>query len=61
MNPKRQHFGLGRAATADVRIVWPNGELQTLTGVCENPSLVVRRGVGLVFSNTDTAPAASGS
>jgi hypothetical protein len=61
MNPKRQHFRLGRIATADVRTVWSNGELQTHTGVSVNQSLVVRQGIGIASSNTGTTPAASDS
>jgi hypothetical protein len=29
-HPKTQHFGLGKDKTADVTILWPNGEKQTL-------------------------------
>ena len=45
MNPKQQHFGLARADSADVRIVWPNGEVQILRGVAANRSHTVRQGV----------------
>lgn len=61
MNQKRQQVGLGRAVTADARIVWPNGEPRTLTAVFANPSPVVRQGVGGGSLNTDAAPAASDS
>jgi hypothetical protein len=46
MNPKQQHFGLGRAVSADVQIHWPNGEVQDLPGLGANRSYRVRQGVG---------------
>jgi hypothetical protein len=46
MNPKQQHFGLGRAVSADVRISWPNGEVQILRGLGANRAYTVRQGVG---------------
>jgi hypothetical protein len=45
MNPKKQHFGLGGAASADVRISWPRGEVQNLPGLGANRSYTVRQGV----------------
>jgi enediyne biosynthesis protein E4 len=33
VHPKLQHFGLGRDTRADVTIVWPNGDRQTLKGL----------------------------
>lgn len=33
VNPKEQHVGLGADTTADVTIVWPNGEKQQLRGL----------------------------
>jgi hypothetical protein len=46
MNPKQQHFGLGRADSVDVRITWPNGEEQILRGLAANRAHTVRQGVG---------------
>ena len=46
MNPKQQHFGLGRADSVDVRITWPNGEAQILRGLAANRAYTVRQGVG---------------
>lgn len=41
-NPLEQHFGLGSAATADVRVVWPRtGEETVMTGVSVNQFLVI--------------------
>jgi hypothetical protein len=44
MNPKEQHVGLGSAETADVRIVWPNGEEQLVRGLAANRSHTLRQG-----------------
>ena len=46
MNPKQQHVGLGRALSADVRIVWPNGDEETLRGLAADRAYVVRQGAG---------------
>ena len=48
MNPKQQHFGLGRAESAQVHITWPNGEEQRLDDVPANRAHSVRQGVGLL-------------
>jgi len=42
--PLQRHFGLGEAAGADARITWPNGEVQTVTGLAAGRSYVVRQG-----------------
>jgi hypothetical protein len=44
MNPKQQHFGLGQAQKADVRVTWPNGEQQQFTGLAANRAHTVRQG-----------------
>ena len=49
MNPKQQHFGLGRAESADLQIIWPNGEERILTDVEANRSYIVRQGLGIVL------------
>ena len=51
MNPKQQHFGLGRSQSADVQIVWPNGEQQKLENLAANHTYTVKQG-------EPTAPAA---
>lgn len=40
------HFGLGEAATADVRVAWPGGEIGPWQPVMANTFDVVRRGAG---------------
>ncbi len=47
MNPKQQHFGLGRSGSARVQIIWPDGEEQILEGVAANRSYTVRQGAGI--------------
>ncbi len=46
MNPKQQHLGLGRARSADLRIVWPNGDEETLRGLAADRAYTVRQGAG---------------
>jgi hypothetical protein len=43
-NPTQQHFGVAGFATADARITWPNGDVQTLTGLVANAAYVVHQG-----------------
>jgi hypothetical protein len=43
MNPKQQHFGLGRSPSADVQITWPNGEQQELENLAANQTHTVRQ------------------
>jgi len=33
MNPTQQHFGLGKATTVDMKIIWPNGDRQEVTNL----------------------------
>jgi hypothetical protein len=43
-NPLEQHFGLGRADTIEsLEIAWPDGTVQTLTGLSINSAIVVQR------------------
>jgi enediyne biosynthesis protein E4 len=49
-NDPRLHFGLGRAATANIDIYWPNGLHETLTRVAANQLITVREGAGVVAS-----------
>ena len=55
MNPKQQHFGLGKAEALRVDIVWPNGEEQSLDGVRANHSYSVRQGSGLLPATASRA------
>jgi hypothetical protein len=56
MNPKQQHFGLGRAKSAQVHITWPNGEEQRLDDVPANRAHSVRQGVGLLPAAASPTP-----
>ena len=44
----RVHFGLGRATKADLTIRWPQGKVETVTGVDANQWIVLREGKGIV-------------
>ncbi len=44
----RVHFGMGRATKADLTIRWPEGKVETVTGVDANQWIVVREGKGIV-------------
>jgi enediyne biosynthesis protein E4 len=48
VHPKEQHVGLGRDTSADVTIVWPNGERETLKGLKADRRYRVAQGKGLV-------------
>jgi hypothetical protein len=48
MNPKQQHFGVGKSRSVDLEIIWPSGERQTLPALAVNASYTVRQGVGVV-------------
>jgi hypothetical protein len=56
MNPKQIHIGLGAARAADATIVWPNGEVQTLTGLAAGRVHVVRQGHPLVSASASVPP-----
>ncbi len=43
MNPKEQHVGLGRSLSADVQIIWPNGEQQKLENLAANRTYTLRQ------------------
>ena len=42
--PKEQHFGLADASSADLRIIWPNGEEQVIRDLAPNRAYLVRQG-----------------
>ncbi len=41
VHPKIQHFGLGKALTADIKIIWPNGKIQMINDIPVNQSYVI--------------------
>jgi len=43
MNPRLVHFGLGAAATADLEILWPNGERQEVRGLAAGRTWVIHQ------------------
>ena len=42
VHPKQQHIGLGKAITARVMIIWPNGQRQSFDNVQANKSYTIR-------------------
>jgi len=56
MNPKQQHFGLGRAKTADVRVVWPGGDEQVFEGLAVDQAYTISQASGLRGRKAALAP-----
>jgi hypothetical protein len=54
---KRLHFGLGGAATVDLRVEWPSGNVQTFNGVATNKVYRVTEGSGIAPAKIGSAPA----
>jgi hypothetical protein len=42
-NPKQVHFGIGSFRAAEVRITWPNGDVQTLSDLATNRAYDIRQ------------------
>jgi hypothetical protein len=49
-NDPRLHFGLGRALTADVEVIWPTGKNETFPKIAADQLLTIREGEGVVKS-----------
>jgi hypothetical protein len=47
-NDRRLHFGLGAAASADLKIRWPNGATESIGVVPADQLVVIREGAGIV-------------
>ena len=45
MNPKQQHFGLGKSSTIDLHIVWPNGQTHEVKGLTADREHVIHQGL----------------
>ena len=52
----RAHFGLGAAATVDLRVEWPSGNVQTFNGVAANRLYRVTEGQGIAQVVPGNAP-----
>jgi hypothetical protein len=48
VSDRRLHFGLGEAATADLEIRWPNGNLEKVAAIKANRLVTIREGSGVV-------------
>ena len=46
--PKEQHFGLGEDRTADLTVIWPNGDRQRFAGIAADRRYRVDQGLGIV-------------
>ncbi|WP_228710826.1 CRTAC1 family protein [Saccharobesus litoralis] len=42
VHPKTQHFGLGKAKQASLRIIWPNGQVQTQQHIKANQIVTIK-------------------
>jgi hypothetical protein len=47
VHPKEQHIGLGDAKTADVTVIWPNGEKETFRGLAAGKGYRIVQGEGV--------------
>jgi len=47
VNDRRLHYGLGKAATAELEIRWPNGKQEKIANVAADQLVVVREGSGI--------------
>ena len=45
---RRLHFGLGKAETADVEIVWPNGVRESFKAVRAGQLITIKEGAGMI-------------
>jgi hypothetical protein len=45
---RRLHFGLGAAATADLKIKWPSGLVENFKGVSAGHLVTIKEGGGIV-------------
>lgn len=47
-NDRRLHFGLGKAVTADVAILWPSGARESIKSLSADHLVTVKEGIGVV-------------
>lgn len=47
-NDRRLHFGLGKAASADLHIRWTNGGAETIPNVAADQLVVIKEGQGII-------------
>jgi hypothetical protein len=53
----RVHFGLGKAAKADVAVRWLGGQTETFPAVAANQRIVIRQGKGIIEARQFDKPA----
>jgi hypothetical protein len=47
-NDLRLHFGVGKAATANVSIHWPDGKVENLSGIAVQQVVNIQEGKGII-------------
>jgi hypothetical protein len=52
----RVHFGLGKAAAADISVRWPDGKSENLTGVAAGQIVTIEEGKGITRKQQFTSP-----
>ena len=52
----RAHFGLGKAASADISLRWPDGKSETFTAVAGGQIVTIEEGKGITRNQQFTSP-----
>ena len=52
----RVHFGLGKAAAADISVRWPDGKSENFTGVAAGQIVTIEEGKGITRKQQFTSP-----
>ncbi len=55
VHPKIQHFGLGEQTIKNIKVFWPNGEVQVLNSVKPNREYRVTQGSDVVVIDSPVA------
>jgi len=53
VNDRRLHFGLGTADSADLDILWPNGNREKIPHVAADRLVVIREGSGIIRTDLE--------
>jgi hypothetical protein len=56
-NDFRLHFGLGKAASADVSVRWPDGKTENFPGIAAGQVVTIQEGKGIVRKQPYSAAA----
>jgi enediyne biosynthesis protein E4 len=55
-NDFRLHFGMGKAAAADLSVRWPDGNSESFTAVAANQIVTIEQGKGMIRKQPFTSP-----